>query len=1074
MINSEVVITYKRKRPSSQLKLCHELNGTNSSLEPLNSISSTRLTREDEPGNLSEKQKGHDLKHSPCGKQLCSPCSEPQNSGKPVQQQIQEPKKARDINCLERCEMEPITLRSRKVLQKLNPGENASSESKDGSLQVEASLGKKSESTQINFYSNLGSGSMCDAKCVAGSLGSQLEDTTKSSRSACADSPIERKCEIGFIPDVSLSGDSPEANNLSCKVKSSITCTDSHPEKFSNPMITYSRKAKKKCVEGAATQKKLIDENRLSVVGWGNSASNVSSLHQEASERCDSVNQLIAVVLEMNQLPVHRQDGQEEIACKEEDHTLHSTLSGGASETKISGGDADHKQETWRYTSVGSSVVEGVQELDSLLHLPSSHPKPDDTVQEDHCHPQFMETSPADRSNEAKQSTSPKSGASIGEEFRVTSYVPTKKCEGITKFDDILEGGTLAQLDLSVDPPCLLSPSKGESKQRMQIDPPNPSNANHSIVLHEGTVEIPDETVQELDCHSTPNDENPCSSTTEDGINCEQACDDGKVSSALSINVSRQAPCQQCVSVDIPDDAVPLACISQGTNPCLDFPGRVFLPQSSFKETACEQTPTKTSLCPPQFLGLSLPMNKNSGADIVQDFPSTSMSSSIFENRSWTPGWKDLLSSSASNKNLLIDRHRQLIDNAITREGFLKGSPGSSLDKFKGSVNQWSEEELDFLWIGVRRHGRGNWEAMLKDPKLHFSEWRVAEDLAEQWHVEQSKLLNVTQFQPVRSSKPDFFPTSSGGFWAKAGTRSQYCSYDAEHHVSKFPALRTETELSLGDVYVQKEERTQKRYPFHLSGPASTLPLSKNDNSNFPVGITNSILQNMGAKQQKTVKGQRSHRYSDRRQAKYDTGCSSLQRKLDISVSNLPWSGEMPGQGKNKGTLNEDLPAGSPNQGNLPHWLREAFSMPQRSTVPAPAVPSSVPAIAHSVSLLCSDKPLIPPFSDPCMVPPPPKDFRRMAKSRTNNKIANLRASDISGSVPCHPASSANVSWMETKLGLDSSTLIPATDNRVSDHKYADNLNKARSAPVRPDDLIVIDSDASSEETISDDRSGRH
>lgn len=256
-----------------------------------------------------------------------------------------------------------------------------------------------------------------------------------------------------------------------------------------------------------------------------------------------------------------------------------------------SGHDSDQGQETWRYTSGGSPVVKGVQELNPDLHLPSSHPKPDDPVQEDRCPLQCVKTSPADIINEAKLSASPKSGASCGEEFRITSYGPTKKSEGITELDDILEGDSLAQLELSVAPPCSLSPSKGPAKQKMHtsadsvpakkllcsnmfqsndmnsrisersckptiddarsdehLDTAKPSNPNHSMLLHEEMVEIPDEKVQEMDYHSTLNDENPCSSTTEDGINCEQACD-GKVSSVLSMNVPQQDPCLQVKSI---------------------------------------------------------------------------------------------------------------------------------------------------------------------------------------------------------------------------------------------------------------------------------------------------------------------------------------------------------------------------------------------------------------------------------------------------------------------------------------------------------------------------------------------
>ncbi|KAI5064142.1 hypothetical protein GOP47_0020812 [Adiantum capillus-veneris] len=53
----------------------------------------------------------------------------------------------------------------------------------------------------------------------------------------------------------------------------------------------------------------------------------------------------------------------------------------------------------------------------------------------------------------------------------------------------------------------------------------------------------------------------------------------------------------------------------------------------------------------------------------------------------------------------------------------------------------WTEEELDTLWSGVRRHGRGNWAVMLRDPKLCFSKLKTVKDLEVRWNEEQIKLL---------------------------------------------------------------------------------------------------------------------------------------------------------------------------------------------------------------------------------------------------------------------------------------------------------------------------------------------
>lgn len=88
-----------------------------------------------------------------------------------------------------------------------------------------------------------------------------------------------------------------------------------------------------------------------------------------------------------------------------------------------------------------------------------------------------------------------------------------------------------------------------------------------------------------------------------------------------------------------------------------------------------------------------------------------------------------------------------MLDNIISRARALSGNKSSTFSDNFDTSNVWSEEELDFLWIGVRRHGIGNWDSILRDPRLHFTSWRSPRELAKQWVEEQSKLL---------STKPSF------------------------------------------------------------------------------------------------------------------------------------------------------------------------------------------------------------------------------------------------------------------------------------------------------------------------------
>ncbi|KAL8139728.1 hypothetical protein V2J09_005749 [Rumex salicifolius] len=135
---------------------------------------------------------------------------------------------------------------------------------------------------------------------------------------------------------------------------------------------------------------------------------------------------------------------------------------------------------------------------------------------------------------------------------------------------------------------------------------------------------------------------------------------------------------------------------------------------------------------------------------------------------------------SVTDHNPSVLRHKMLLDSINSRASAIKVEPSQS---------GWSEDELDFLWIGVRRHGRGNWETMLRDPRLHFSPWRGPRDLACQWELEQHKLLNETG-------------TSQGRYL------KQLVIYPEGNN--RLSSSRAEPQLSLGDVYCQNEASLYK------------------------------------------------------------------------------------------------------------------------------------------------------------------------------------------------------------------------------------------------------------------------
>ncbi|KAM0920443.1 hypothetical protein ACQ4PT_007503 [Festuca glaucescens] len=127
---------------------------------------------------------------------------------------------------------------------------------------------------------------------------------------------------------------------------------------------------------------------------------------------------------------------------------------------------------------------------------------------------------------------------------------------------------------------------------------------------------------------------------------------------------------------------------------------------------------------------------------------------------------------------------------------------------YKRRQAPWSEEELDFLWIGVRRYGTNNWNAMMRDTRLRFSSSRVPEDLAKQWDKEQKKLLGVDLHQSIR--------TSALGSAPPLHIAEDYVGNSSCSGCSKSPFLAAQTNLSMGDVYL-RNARASDRGQHHLS-----------------------------------------------------------------------------------------------------------------------------------------------------------------------------------------------------------------------------------------------------------------
>ncbi|CAN4081812.1 unnamed protein product [Withania somnifera] len=358
------------------------------------------------------------------------------------------------------------------------------------------------------------------------------------------------------------------------------------------------------------------------------------------------------------------------------------------------------------------------------------------------------------------------------------------------------------------------------------------------------------------------------------------------------------------------------------------------------------------------------------------------------------------------------ENHWKVLENVMLRTGL--GSGSGNLHKRRNKLDIWSEDELDCLWIGVRRHGRGNWEAMLRDPKLKFSKYRTPEVLSIRWEEEQLKILDGPALrapkpsQPIKVGKSGLFSGISDGMMARA-------LHGCKLNEQLLPTHLTDMKLGFGDLpssfpHLEPPERLglNNNHISHLPTPSTdkyrvNIPRDLNAGPSDRAGASSSflteslfLLNSFGS----SSLGPPGLGYQNRfdLQKENDDGAtrsvklpSLLDRSLNIShdscsnegheSSNYPSlcvldKGQKVSQSKGK----EVAECSSPKN-KLPHWLREAVNTPAKPL--EPDLPPTVSAIAQSVRVLYGEeKPSIPPFVIPSPPPSRPRDPRLSLKKK--------------------------------------------------------------------------------------------
>ncbi|KAJ7973600.1 Protein CHROMATIN REMODELING 4 [Quillaja saponaria] len=756
--------------------------------------------------------------------------------------------------------------------------------------------------------------------CSRENFGIAYDDDSSKFRSACAES-----C-------TALKRSTIEINDPLLKDGFITVCGGSNVQtKFTSPLITFSRRYKrKKHMDGVVTQGNLLleEENCSLLTKWSNYANDNAGSREETSFRDFSVDHLASFEQSRELLERGQPSNQTHDKMKPADSTY--ICDGSASDTNYV---CEKEQQLDRRNKDVSPVAGEVQGQTCHLDKVSK-------AQPIKCSGTSLNVYVTDSLSAAITSDR--------EPVKSQCCIRDASQNFLSDNVKVIKEGLSPQLDLSITP----ADSCG--------------TAECSVGLDLGTYKDPIHTA--IKTHSYSLDSTSSSYATANQVSQTDLLN----STNDRIRESPSCHHAQLISEDKTSDIIFLRIAQPESTDCLTLDERKNL-QLQIEKSRSKQI-SSSSL----FLDLSLPMElKTGGCDSSTCLSTFPLSNSATETGEFL---RDGLFKPSLNQGSLLPRHQQMLDNIVSRARALHNR-GSSQEKFKPYATIWSEEELDSLWIGVRRHSRDNWDAILRDPRLRFSPWRVASDLAEQWEEEQFKLLNGMCVSQRKYSKAESASLDCRGCFLgpKAGTWRGN--------------MGEEIQLSLGDVYAHRESNVL-RIPH----------------------VRSNYSQSNGSEhvQQSTSRS---------RQASFDSKIEKYDRESFDYLGSL------------RNSLTSDDPLnGLAGKDNLPHWLKAAVNDPHLKP-DVSNLSSVVSTASHSGTSLVAGQ---------CFDP---------------HESCFTSRSRFSGLKRNEPQMSNSPQYSSYQYGIKHGVVKMSKPSRCT-------VNKPR-------DLIIIDSDASSEETISDDHTAK-
>ncbi|ESQ39568.1 hypothetical protein EUTSA_v10000738mg [Eutrema salsugineum] len=429
------------------------------------------------------------------------------------------------------------------------------------------------------------------------------------------------------------------------------------------------------------------------------------------------------------------------------------------------------------------------------------------------------------------------------------------------------------------------------------------------------------------------------------------------------------------------------------------------------------------------------------------------------------------------------ENHRKVLENIMLRTG----SGIGHLQKKKTRVDAWSEDELDSLWIGIRRHGYGNWESILRDPRLKFSKFKTPEYLAARWEEEQRKFLDSLSSLPSKSSRTDkstkspLFPGLPQGIMNRALHGNKYAT------PPRFQSHLTDIKLGFSDLastlplFEPSDHLGFRNEPFppmanlctdNLSGDPSAGPSERSGTStnipnDKPFPLNSLGMGNLGSLGLDSLSSLNAQRTDEKRDA---IKRGKLPLFLDMPLPPMLDSSNnvFLGRSANPSLINpnrvlnlsnpmgKDVSGCSSSENKLPHWLRDAVTVPAAKSPEPPTLPPTVSAIAQSVRVLYGkDSTTIPPFVIPEPPPPVPRDPRhslRKKKKRKSHHSSQMTTEIASSSHNVVESSSQGNPTTSSTPPLPPTSLSGETSGSSQPNLLPNNMNitePSSSEPIR-------------------------